>query len=152
MSIPPVLAALALTVASVAAENPADKLTWEKLKAVKTGAEIRVVKSTGGAPVIAKLGDVTDESLIVVLKNEQVAIPREQIERVDARPTGGSRVTKETRTTNGLEAPPPPKPPTPYDRPSANTGSSSSSLTFGGKADFEPVYRRPVASKPAPPQ
>lgn len=135
-----------------AADNPADKLTWEKLKAVKTGAEIRVVKTTGGAPIIAKLGDVTDESLIVALKNEQVAIPRDQIERVDARPTGGSRVTRETRTTNGLEAPPPPKPPTPYDRPSANTGSSSSGITFGSKPDFAPVYRRPAASKPAPPQ
>ena len=152
MSLPPLLAALALTVASAAADNPTDKLTWEKLKAVKTGAEIRVVKTTGGAPVVAKLGDVTGESLIVVLKNEQVAIPREQIERVDARPTGGSRVTKETRTTNGLEAPPPPKPPTPYDRPTGPSGSSSSSVSFGGKPDFEPVYRRPAASKPAPPQ
>ncbi|MCX6599056.1 MAG: hypothetical protein NTV70_22105 [Acidobacteria bacterium] len=152
MSLRPLLAAFLTTAAAFAADNPADKLTWEKLKSVKTGAEIRVVKTTGGAPVIAKLGDVTDESLIVALKNEQIAIPREQIDRVDARPTGGSRVTKETRTTNGLEAPPPPKPPTPYDRPGANTGSSSSGITFGSKPDFEPVYRRPTASKPAPPQ
>ena len=146
-----ILRFLAVSFAMVvwAADTPADKLTWDKLKEVKAGAEIRVVKTTGGAPVLAKLGDVTDESLIVVLKNEQVAIPREQIERVDARPTGGSKVTKETRVTNGLENPPPPKPPTPYDRPGGPSGSSSTGVSFG-KAGFEPVYRRPA--KAIPPQ
>jgi hypothetical protein len=111
---------------------------WAKVKALKTGAEIRVFKKGSTQPVSALMDELTDENLIVVVKKTQTAIPKDQIDRIDARPAGG-RVTKETTTkessTPGQVAEPP-------------GSSTSTSVNFGSKPDFQTVYRRPpVAPK-----
>lgn len=123
---------------------------WEKVRDLKTGQELRIYKKGAVQPVLAQMADLTDESLIVIVKKEQTAIPKADIERVEARPlhTGG-RIKRETKTTvdkgtsgaaNSSN--------TMAERmavPSGNTGpsaSSSTSWSTSGKADFETVYRR----------
>jgi hypothetical protein len=114
---------------------------WEKLKAVKSGSEVRVFRKGHAKPIEANLGDVTDESLILALKKEQKAIPKEEIDRVDARPGGKAGVTRESKTTNDVTNPQPPAPPNPYNRPGPS-GSVSSGVTIG-KPGYETVYTRP---------
>lgn len=102
---------------------------WAKVKALKTGAELRVYKKASTQPISALMVEITDENLIVIKKTE-TAIPKDQIDRIDARSTGGSRVTKETTTKDGVG---------PDGSP---TSSASTGYSIGGKPDFEMVYRR----------
>jgi hypothetical protein len=118
---------------------------WAKVKALKTGADIRVFKKGSMQPVMAQMDELTDDNLIVIVKKTQTAIPKDQIDRIDARPTGGSRVTKETTTKETF----------PDSKAAAEAGSAgpagpttstSTSVSVGGKPDFETVYRRPVGA------
>src|SRR5579864_286909 len=78
-----------------AADDP-----WAKVKDLKTGTELRITKIGAKQPIMAKMDELTDENLLVIVKNEQTAIPRDRIERIDARPAGkSSRVTTESKTT-----------------------------------------------------
>jgi len=113
---------------------------WAKVKALKTGAEIRVFKKGSMQPVMAQMYELTDENLVVLVKKTQTAIPKDQIDRIDARPTGGSRVTKETATK---EAPPDPRT---AAGPEAPGSSTSTNVSIGSKPDFETVYRRPIGA------
>ena len=108
---------------------------WAKVKALKTGAELRVFKKGSMQPISAQMGDLTDDNLIVLIKKTETAIPKDQIDRIDARPPAGSRVTKETtrRTMSELTGSP--------------KSSMSTSYNVGGKPDFEMVYRRPPRRK-----
>jgi hypothetical protein len=117
---------------------------WAKVKALKTGAEIRVFKKGSMQPVLAQMDELTDDNLIVIVKKTQTAIPKDQIDRIDARPAGGSRVTKETTTKEtyqdsktGQNAPGAPEPP---------GSSTSTTVSMGSKPDFETVYRRPIGA------
>ena len=78
---------------------------WTKVRALKSGTELRIFRRGTTKPVMAKLDDATDNNLIVVTKDEQQAIPKDQIDRIDYRPAG-SRVTKETRVTNDAPSDP----------------------------------------------
>src|ERR1035437_10697901 len=71
---------------------------WAKLKKLKTGTELRVYKKGAAQPLLVKMDELTDDNLVVIDKNAQTAIARELIDRVDYRPSGKSRVTKETTT------------------------------------------------------
>jgi hypothetical protein len=106
---------------------------WTKVKALKTGAELRVFKKGSAQPVAAQMADLTDENLIVLIKKTETAIPRDQIDRIDARPSTASRVTKETTTKDGVGAD------------GGQTSSMSTNYSVGNKPDFEMVYRRPPA-------
>ena len=91
------------------------------------------------------MDEATDENLAVVNKNEQMAIPKEQIDRIDYRPVK-PRVTKESKTTasNGTEAKPPA--PGPYQNAPGPSSSTSTTVSIGSKPDFETIYRRPTAA------
>lgn len=112
---------------------------WAKVRELKSGTEIRVVKRGVAQPVLAQMGELTDENLVIIIKNEQTAIARDQIDRIDARPRG-SRVKNESRVTTEQAV----------DKPSASrpapgvstTQSVSSGLSIGSKPEFETVYRR----------
>ena len=128
---------LLLTGLSAWSADPA----WTKVRALKSGTELRIFRRGFHQPLLAKLDEATDENLIVVLKNEQQAIPKDQIDRIDCRPRG-SRMTKQTRTTT--------------DTPSATDvgprsgvpgTSSSTSVEWGSKPDFETIYRRTAETK-----
>jgi hypothetical protein len=105
---------------------------WAKVKELKTGAELRVFKKGAAQPLLVQMDELTDDNLVVIAKNQQTAIPRDQIERVDYRPSGKSRVTKETTSkvndAAGATGP---------------SNSTSSNLVIGSKPDFETIYRRP---------
>jgi hypothetical protein len=121
---------------------------WAKLKELKTGTELRVFKKGAALPVLVKMDELTDDNLVVINKNEQTAIPRDQIDRVDYRPSG-SRVTR-TNTTKVTDGVGDPKSviPGPNGGTSGPSTSTSSGLSIGSKPDFETVYKRPPSAAP----
>jgi hypothetical protein len=116
---------------------------WDKVEALKSGTELRIYKKGGGAPILAVMDEATDDQLLVVVKNEQVAIDRDNIDRVDARPVrAGGRVTKETRTTT--DTGPTSVGPQPQGTRASGAGDgTNTSYSVGSRPDFETVYRRP---------
>src|SRR5689334_7523002 len=124
-----------------AAEDP-----WTKVSKLKSGAEVRIFKKAASQPVLGKLDEVTGDSVVVVLKNEQVAIPKDQIERIDYRPahTGG-KILKDTKTT--VSGPDANAGTRPQEGPGTQSTSTSTSLNIRPKPDFETVYRR-TSSEP----
>ena len=118
---------------------------WVKVRELHGGTELRIYKKNATQPVIAKMADATDNSLIVVVKNEEMSIPKDEIDRIDYRPQKSGHVTTETHTKTddpNTQAPLGPQ------RNARVPGSSSSSIaSFGGKPDFETIYRRSAAAK-----
>jgi hypothetical protein len=122
---------------------------WAKLKALKTGAELRVFKKGAAEPLLVKMDELTDDNLVVIDKNKQTAIPRDQLDRVDSRATAKSRVTKET-TTKTTDSVGDPKAVIPGPNPQGGPGTTTSTSTgysWGPKADFETVYGRQPSPK-----
>ncbi len=117
--------------------------TWPKVKDLPGGTEVKVYKRDGKPPITAKLADATDDQLIVVVKKDEVAIPKDQIERIDYRPQKGDRVTR--TTTTKTDDPNTQAPIGPQRDAHVPGTSSSSDLSFGGKPDFETIYRRVAA-------
>src|SRR5439155_23182426 len=129
-------------VALVAADDP-----WAKVKDLKSGTELRVFKKGSAQPVLAKMDELTDDNLVIVVKNEQVAIPREQVDRVDYRPPQTkSRLTADTKSK---VSDPDTTPGPPGHGSRTPTTSSSTGLNVGSKPDFETIYRRPASAAPA---
>lgn len=124
--------------AAFAADDP-----WAKVKDLKGGTELRVWKKGSAQPISAKMDELTDENLVVVVKSEQVAIKKDLIDRVDYRPAGGSRMTvdSKTKTTDPDTRPAPPG----YGSRTPGT-TSSSGISFGSKPDFETAYKRPLTA------
>ena len=120
---------------------------WAKVKELKTGTELRVYKKGAAQPLLVQMDELTDDNLVVIDKKQQTAIARDQIERVDYRPSGKSRVTKET-TTKVSDSVGDPKAVIPGPNPGApgSTTSTSSNVSFGSKPDFETIYKRPPSS------
>jgi hypothetical protein len=88
------------------------------------------------------MDEANDERLIVVIKNEQLAIQKDDIDRIDFRPAAKSRATKETHTTETDSTQTAPVGPQPKG--SQPGPSTSTTTTYGGgtKPDFETIYRR----------
>jgi hypothetical protein len=121
-----------------AADDP-----WAKVRDLKGGTELRIYKKGTPQPVLAKSDDVTDDNLIVVIKNEQVAIPKDQIDRIDYRPTKpGGRITSETKS-KPTDPDTTPGPPGHGSTVPGNT--TSTNVSIGSKPDFELIYKRPVS-------
>ena len=134
-----ILVLAALTI--FAADNP-----WTKVRELKSGSELRIYKRGASQPIIATMDEANDERLIAVVKNEQIAFAKADIDRIDARPeTKGGRMMKTTTTTttelhDKVAAP----------GPQGQLGPSTSTSTgFSNrpKPDFETIYRRVVGAK-----
>ena len=125
-----------------AADNP-----WDKVKELKSGAEIRIVRAGVPQPIEAKLDEVTDDRIVIVVKKEQKAINKDDIVRLDYRPKGGAKTT-ETKVANS------PADTTPQvgmsHGPNVPGQSSSSTVSFS-KPNYETIYRRMAHGLPAPP-
>jgi hypothetical protein len=118
---------------------------WAKVKEIRSGVELRVYKK-GAQPLLVKMDEATDDNLVVVNKNEQIAIPKDQIDRIDFRPSK-SRVTKETKSTVSDPSTDPRSAIPGPDRGHAGpTSSTSTSVSIGSKPDFEMIYRRPASA------
>lgn len=136
------IALLLIATAACAADD-----SWKKVQDLKSGTEVRVFRKGAKQPLLAKFDDADEENLRVATKTEQLAIPKGDIDRLDARPAQtSSRVTKETRTNTTPEN----RPATPVPTQGAGgPGSSvSSNVSVGSKPDFETVYRR-ILGQPA---
>lgn len=133
---------LSLCAASLfAADDP-----WVKVKELKSRAELRIYKKGASDPVNAVFFDATDDKVIVVVKNTQIAVMKDDIDRLDARPlTRSTRtVTKHSETTV-TQPDYTPHPPVGGDKPTENW-SSGLSISGSGKPDFETIYKRPAAT------
>jgi hypothetical protein len=114
---------------------------WSKVIELKTGTELRILKTGTTQPVMAQMDEANDERIVVIVKNEQVAVPKDQILRVDARPEQkSSRVKTETKVITQ-------QPGARADLPMPKSGSpqgtsTSSGVTIVSKPDFETIYRR----------
>ncbi len=120
---------------------------WAKVRELKSGTELRIFKKDSKKAVIAKMDEANDEHIVVVIKNEQTAIPKEEIDRVDYRPSeSGGRVRSESTTTE--DTTPRTAGRMPGERPGLSR-SSSSAINVGSKPDFETIYRRTPMLPPA---
>lgn len=126
---------LLLTLTAFAATD-----TWPKVRDLPGGTELRVYKKDARQALNAKFGDATDDTLIVVVKNEEISIPKAQIDRIDYRPQKSGRVT--TTSTTKVDDPNTQAPIGPARDAKVPGTSSSSNMSFGGKPDFETIYRR----------
>lgn len=125
------------TMTAFAADHP-----WDKVRELRTGTELRIIKKGSKQPILAIMDEANDERLVVVIKNEQKAIDKEEIDRIDFRPATKSKIAKETRTTQtdaAQNATAGARPPGTSDRPSTSTSTSFGSAA---KPDFETIYRR----------
>jgi hypothetical protein len=134
---------LAVTAAAAQDKKPD---AWEKVAQLKGGTELRVFKTGSAQPVPANFADLNDDNLIVVIKNTETAIPKSDIDRIEARMKGTGRVKSESTAT---EKPPDQTSLNPRENSGPST-SSSTNLSFGSKGDFQTVYRRTAASKEKP--
>ena len=128
--------------------------SWEKVRELKSGTELRIFQHGNPKPLLANLDEATEDKLVIATKTEQRAIAKEEIERLDYRPNpkGGSKVTRETRTKISNPAAEPVPPVSVPSRPNVPQQSQTSSVTFGGgKPDFETIYRRFVPAPEAKP-
>jgi hypothetical protein len=131
---------------------------WDKVKDLPSGSDLKIFERGSAQPKLAKYSDLTDSSLIIVVKNEQVAIPKESIDRIDARPPakkGGKKVVSETRVDDpakpGTDAGPHGPTAGPQNGPPGPNFSSTTSFGSSG-GEFATVYRRASgapAQKPA---
>jgi hypothetical protein len=120
--------------------------SWTKVRDLKAGTELRIYKKDSKQPLVAKLDQATEDSLIVILKTSQVAIAKEEIDRIDQRPARkGGRVTTDTKTT---EITPGTTQSTSSPTPGGPTRSTSSGLSINSAPEFVMVYRRPPAVRP----
>lgn len=139
-------ATLAAALLAVGADD-----AWTKVRELTTGQELRIQQKGVTKPILAEMAEATEERIVVVVKNEQLAIPKENIDRIEARPKGGSRVTKESKVTTKAPGNPEPGDYRPGGPNAGPSQSVSSGMTIGGKPAFETVYRRQMgAAKPTP--
>ena len=132
-----------LLLAAVAAF--ADEDPWAKVSQLKAGSELRIYKTHEKRPLTAVLDEVRPDSVVVVVKNSQVSIPKSRIERIDSREHSARRVDMETRKNVG----------TPEEVATGRSkdsnlppGSTSSGIRIHSKPEFETVYKRAPAGSP----
>jgi hypothetical protein len=132
---------LLLALASLTALAAADS-SWDKVRELKTGTELRIFKKGARQPVLGKMDEANEERVIVVVKNEEIAVQKDDIDRIDYRPAGKKGLTKETHTTQSDSTQTTPAGPQPPGTGSPLTTSTTTSFGSGSKPDFETIYRR----------
>ncbi len=117
--------------------------SWLKVRELESGAELRIYRVNTKKPLPAKFDRASDESLIVITKNGQTSIPKEDIERLDCREAKPRRLVKDTRV----------------DRKIAQKGAERTSNTIPGTTTsvrtgldilspgFQKIYERTPAGK-----
>ena len=117
---------LMLAAAAAFAADP-----WQKVKDLKSGADLRVFRRGSTQPLLVQMGELTAENLLVIDKKTERAIPREEIDRIDSRPPKPTWV-KEEKTSKTVNPD------------GGNSSSYSSGYSKGSRGDFETIYRRPA--------
>ena len=119
--------------------------SWNKVKELKSHSELRIYKRGARQPVNATFDDATEDRVIVVVKNKQMSISKDDIDRVEARPPKAPR--KLNVESSARETPPDPVP-HPIGGPAVPGTSASSNVgvSGGNQGNFELVYQRPEAA------
>jgi hypothetical protein len=125
--------------AAFGAEDP-----WMKVRELKSGVELRIYKLNEQAPILAQLDQAGEESLIVITKNAQLSIPKQDIERIDYREARSQRRGKGVRVERKVAAKNAEV--TNNTIPGATT-SVATGIRFPSRAHFETIYRRTAAGK-----
>jgi hypothetical protein len=97
---------------------------WDKLKNLKTGSDLKIYKTAGGEPITAKSADVTETKVVVIIKNEETAIRKSEIARIDYQPPAGKHTKSKDYTVT-------------EDSASMSIGSSSN------REGWQTIYQRP---------
>jgi hypothetical protein len=126
--------------AAFAADDP-----WAKVQALKSGTEIRVMKKGATQPLVGKIDEADAQRLILVVKTEQLAIAKDQIDRVDYRPAAKRVTVNGTTTQNDPAAAKEPRAGMNHE-PEGGGTTSSAGINVGSKPDFETIYRRPIGA------
>jgi hypothetical protein len=149
---------IAFTAARAVAQNPPTAAgtpvprspsedAWAKVRELKTGVELRIMKKGSMQPVLAKMDEADDERLVIILKDEQVAISKDQIDRIDYRPVKSTgKMVKETRSETKDDSAAQLAKAGPPARSTGPTISSSTTYSSQSKPDFETIYRRPLGA------
>ncbi len=130
---------LITALAALAAED-----AWAKVRELKSGAELRIYKLNSKDPLLAKFDHAGDESLVVITRNGQVSVLKQEIDRIERRREPRRPLVKETRTdrkvaAKGAET-------TSNTIPGATT-TVKTGLDIPSKAAFETIYDRAAAGK-----
>ena len=134
---------IALVLLAAAALFGADD-PWAKVTALPNRSELRIYQKGVRDVITATLADATDERIVVVVKNKQTTIVKEDIARIDARPMEAKKKPETTTTQTTTD---PDIVPHLGAGPPMSQTSTSSGMSFGGnKADFKTVYTRPSAA------
>jgi len=117
---------------------------WTKVKEIQSGADVRILKAGVKDLLTANFSEADDQRVIVVIKNTQMAIAKADILKLEARPVGSKRLTKEEKMQKLDPAAEQAKPkvPVPGSKPVPDMQSSSTSVSFGSKPGFELVYHK----------
>jgi hypothetical protein len=115
--------------------------SWSKVKDLKNRSELRIYKKGAREPLNATFYEANDERLTVVVKNEQIAIDRQEIDRIDARAATTKRKVNVESTAKDTD---PDLKPHPYAGAAVPSTSYSSNVSTVSKPDFETIYRRPA--------
>lgn len=119
--------------------------SWDKVRELKTGTELRILKKGAHSPILGTMDEANDERIVVVVKNEEIAIQKDDIDRLDYRPASNKKkLTKETRTTESDSTQTTPVGPAGQGTRPGPSGSTTTSYSSGSKPDFETIYRRTV--------
>ncbi len=122
-----------------AADNP-----WARVTALPDRSELRIYQKGVRDPINATLADATDERIVVVVKNKQMTIAKDDIERIDARPIEPKKKPEIVTTEKTVDPDPAPRL---GAGPPMSTTSTSSGMSFGGgKPDFKTIYTKPPAA------
>lgn len=114
--------------------------SWTRVKALSNHSELRIFKNGQREPVTAAFNEANDERIIVVVKNQEVSIPKSDIDHIDARP---AKTPRKMNVATTEKETPPDYIPHPVGGPPVPGATSSSNVSFsGGGKEFETVYRR----------
>lgn len=127
-----------------AALLPAAENSWTSVKDLKGRSELRIYTKGAREPVSATFDEANDDRVVVVVKNKQVAIAKDDIDRIDARPPATARKMNVEKTEKATDPDPRQER---HGQPAVAGGTTSSNVSFGGsKGEFETIYQRPVVS------
>ena len=132
----PFLVVLATAATVLAADD------WLNVIKLKSGTELRILRDGSKQPFVAQMDHATEDSLFIATKTEQTVISKDEIERIDYRPKGGSRMVKQSAVTKSGPGNPSPSEERVGGRPPGPSHSASTNVSIGSKADFETIYRR----------
>lgn len=115
---------------------------WKRVRDLRSGVEVKVLKVGEKNPINARFDEANDERLLLVVKNAQTSIAKEDVLKVEARKQESS-VRREQKTTNTdpNQQLSQPRVPNPGQRATPALQESSSGVTFS-KPGFELIYEK----------